>query len=126
MRPTLRIVDNANVGAIAGTIDSALVTEDCLPKVYVYSGGDVTPDDLEEAGAATDVDPLVVTNVDVQNGATSYGYRAAFLTPGSYTVAFTCGDDDPTDDEVLTFLTPQTVAVQNNLITSANFAPPTP
>ena len=52
--------------------------------------------------------------------------RVAFLPPGSYTVAFTCGDDDPTDDDVLTFLTPQTVAVQNNLISSANFAPPTP
>lgn len=126
MRPTLRIVDNANVGAIAGTIDSALVTEGCLPKVYVFSGGGVTPDDLEEAGAASDVDPLVVTNVGVQNGATSYPYRAAFLPSGSYTVAFTCGDDDPTDDDVLTFLAPQTVAVQNNLISSANFAPPTP
>lgn len=126
MRPTLRIVDNANVGAIAGTIDSALVTEACLPKVYVFSGSGVTPDDLEDSGAASDVDPLVVTNVDVQNGATSYAYRAAFLTPGSYTVAFTCDDDDPTDDETLTFLAPQTVAVQNNLISSANFAPPAP
>jgi hypothetical protein len=125
MRPTLRIVDNANVGAIAGTIDSALVTDECLPKVYVFSGGGVTPDDLEESGGASDVDPLVVTNVDVQNGATSYTYRAAFLPPASYTVAFTCDDDDPTDDDVLTFLPPQTVAVQNNLISSANFAPPT-
>jgi hypothetical protein len=126
MRPTLRIVDNANVGAIAGTVDSALVTEGCLPKVYVFSGAGVTPDDIEEAGSATDVDPLLVANVAVQNGATSYGYRAAFLPPASYTVAFTCGDDDPTDDDVLTFLPPQTVTVQNNLIGSANFAPPTP
>jgi hypothetical protein len=126
MRPTLRIVDNANVGAIAGTIDSALVTDDCLPKVYVFSGGGVTPDDIEESGAASDVDPLLVTNVDVQNGFTAYGYRAAFLPPGSYTVAFTCDDDDPTDDDVLTFLTPQTVGVQNNLIGSANFVPPAP
>lgn len=123
MRPTLRIVDNANVGAIAGVIDSALITDDCLPKVYVFSGG-VTPDDIEEA--ASDVDPLVVTNVGVQNGATSYGYRAAFLPPGPYTVAFTCDDDDPTEDDTLTFLTPQAVAVQNNLISSADFAPPTP
>lgn len=126
MRPTLRIVDDANVGAIAGAIDAALVTEDCLPKVYVFSGSDVTPDDIEESGAASDVDPLVVTNVGVQNGATSYAYRAAFLPPASYTVAFTCDDDDATADEELTFLTPQTVAVQNNLISSADFAPPAP
>lgn len=126
MRPTLRIVDDANVGAIGGTIDSALVTAECLPKVYVFSGSDITPDDLEDAGAPSDVDPLVVANVDVQNGSTTYGYRAAFLPPGSYTVAFTCDDDDPTDDDVLEFLAPQTVAVQNNLIGSADFAPPTP
>jgi hypothetical protein len=126
MRPTLRIVDDANVGAIAGTIDSALVTDDCLPKVYVFSGGGVTPDDIEEAGAASDVDPLLVASVAVQNGATSYAYKAAFLPPASYTVAFTCDDDDPTDDDVLTFSAPQTVAVQNNLIGSANFAPAPP
>lgn len=126
MRPTLRIVDNANVGAISGAIDSALVTEECLPKVYVFSGAGVTPDDIEESGTASDVDPLVVANVDVQNGATSYSYRAAFLTPGSYTVTFTCDDDDATDDDVLAFLAPQTVTVQNNLIGSANFAPAMP
>lgn len=126
MRPTLRVVDNANVGAISGTVDSALVTDGCLPKVYVFSGSDVTPDDIEEAGAASDVDPLLVVNVDVQNGTTRYGYKAAFLPPASYTVAFTCDDDDPSDDDVLTFSAPQTVAVQNNLIASANFAPPTP
>ena len=49
MRPTLRIVDDANVGAIAGHVDSALIAEECLPKVYVFSGNAVTPDDLEEA-----------------------------------------------------------------------------
>jgi hypothetical protein len=126
MRPTLRIVDDANVGAIAGAVDSALVTEECLPKVYVFSGSGITPDDIEETAAASDVDPLVVTNVAVQNGATSFGYRAAFLPPGSYTVAFTCDDDDPAEDDALTFLTPQTVAVQANMIGSADFAPPVP
>src|SRR5688572_30043695 len=63
MRPTLRIVDNANVGAIAGTVESALVTEDCMPKIYVYSGADVVPDDLEENAASAEVDPLVVAGV---------------------------------------------------------------
>jgi len=126
MRPTLRIVDNANIGAIAGAIDSALITDDCLPKVYVFSGSGVSPDDIEESAPASDVDPLVVTNVAVQNGATSYGYRAAFLPPGSYTVAFTCNDDDPAEDDELTFLTPQNVGVQANMISSADFAPPAP
>jgi hypothetical protein len=123
MRPTLRIVDDANVGAIAGAVDAALVTDGCLPKVYVFSGSAIVPDDIEDV-AATDVDPLVVASVPVTNGSASYAYRAAFLPPGPYTVGFTCSDDDPASDDALTFLAPQTVTVQPNLISTVNFAPP--
>lgn len=123
LRPTLRIVDDANVGAIAGTVDSALVPTDCLPKVYVFSGADAVSDDLEDVGAAPDVDPVVVASVALEGGSTAYRYRAAFMPPGAYTVAFTCGDDDPVADEVLTFLTPKNVTVQANLISTADFAP---
>lgn len=126
LRPTLRVVDDANVGAIAGVIEGALVPEDCLPNVYVFTGSDITPDDLEEAATAGDIDPLLVAGVAIENGSTSYSYRAAFLPPGPYTVAFTCSDDDPTEDDVLTFLEPKLVTVQTNLIASADFAPPAP
>lgn len=126
MRPTLRIVDDANVGAITGQVDSTLATAECLPKVYVFSGSDVVVDDIEESDAAPDVDPVVVAGVDVENGSTAYRYHAAFIPPGAYTVAFTCSDDDPTDDDVLTFLAPQNVTVQANLISTADFAPPAP
>jgi hypothetical protein len=124
LRPSLRIVDDANVGAIAGVVDSALVGAECLPKVYVFSGASVVPDDIEESGATPDIDPIVVAGVTIANGAAAYGYRAAFMPPGAYTVGFTCGDDDPTNDEALTFLTPQNVTVQANLISTADFAPP--
>ena len=122
LRPTLRIVDDANVGAIAGTVDSALVPAECLPKVYLLAGSDIVPDDLEEAGSATDVDPLVVASVAIENGSTAYRYRAAFLPPAAYTVGFTCGDDDPATDDVLTFLGPTNVTVQPNLISTVDFA----
>jgi hypothetical protein len=125
MRPTLRIVDDANVGAIAGHVDAGLVTEECLPKVYVFSGAGVTPDDLEDA-AGSDADPLVVAGVPIENGSTSYAYRAAFLPPGAYTVAFTCDDDDATADDTLTFTGAQNVTVQANLISTADFAAPAP
>jgi len=125
LRPTLRIVADAEVGAIAGHVDSALVTDGCLPKVYVFSGSGVTPDDIEEASGA-DADPLVVASVAVQNGSTAYPYRAAFLPAGPYTVAFTCGDDDATADDTLTFTGTQNVTVQTNLISTADFAAPTP
>jgi hypothetical protein len=124
LRPTLRIVDDANVGAIAGTIASALVPAECKPKVYVYTGTGIIPDDIEESVEPNDVDPLVVATVPVISGSSSYSYRAAFLPPAAYTAAFTCGDDDPTSDDVLTFLSPQTVTVQSNLISTVNFAPP--
>jgi hypothetical protein len=115
MRPTLRIVDDANVGAIAGHVDAELVTEGCLPKVYVFSGADVTPND----------DPLVVASVPIVNGSTSYAYRASFLPPGAYTAAFTCDDDDPAADDTLVFVGTQNVTVQTNLISTADFAAPT-
>ncbi len=125
MRPTLRIVDDANVGAIGGHVDSALVTADCLPKVYVFSGSSVVPDDIEEA-SGTDADPLVVASVAIENGSTAYRYRAAFLTPGTYTVAFTCGDDDAAADDTLAFIGAQNVTVQANLIGTADFVAPAP
>jgi hypothetical protein len=124
MRPTLRIVDDANVGAIAGHVDGGLVTEECLPKVYVFSGAGVTPDDIEEANGA-DADPLVVASVAVDNGSTVYAYRAAFLPPGPYTAAFTCDDDDAAADETLTFIGAQDVTVQANVLSTADFAVPT-
>jgi hypothetical protein len=123
LRPTLRIVDDASVGAIAGTVDSALVTDDCLPKVYVFAGQDVVPDDIDDA-VDPDVDPYVVAGVEIENGSTAYRYRAAFIPPGAYTVAFTCSDDEPSADDVLTFLTPQNVAVQANLLSTVDFVPP--
>jgi hypothetical protein len=123
MRPTLRIVDDANVGAIAGHVDADLVTEECLPKVYVFSGSGITPDDLEEAAGA-DADPLVVASVPVENGSTAYAYRAAFLPPGAYTAAFTCDDDDASADDTLIFAGTQNVTVQANLISTADFAAP--
>ena len=124
MRPTLRIVADAEVGAIAGNVAGELVTEGCLPQVYVFSGSSVTPDDLEEASGA-DADPLVVASVTVENGSTAYPYRAAFLPPGPYTVAFTCGDGDAAADDSLVFTGAQNVTVQTNLTTTADFAAPT-
>lgn len=123
MRPTLRIVDDANVGAIAGRVDSELITDECLPKVYVFQGSTVTPDDLEEVDG-NDADALVVAGVTIENGSTSHPYRAAFLPPGPYTVAFTCDDDDAAADEPLVFTGAQNVTVQPNLIAPADFVAP--
>ena len=47
LKPVLRMVDNLQVGAIAGTVDAALVTADCSPQVYIFTGAGVVPDDLD-------------------------------------------------------------------------------
>ncbi len=123
MRPTLRLVDDANVGAIAGTVtfEAGTPPEGCMPKVYLFSGS-VDPDDLEDAEVASDVDPLAVVGVSLPEGATSGTYRAAFIPAGSYTAAFTCSDDTEAD-ETLEFSPAggTAVAVQNNLIATVDF-----
>ena len=129
LRPTLRLVNDANVGAIDGTVsfEAGAVPTGCKPNVYLYEGT-VTPDDMEETTAVSpDVDPLVVVGVTIPAGSTSGTYRAAFIPAGSYTAAFTC-DDDTTEDQSLAFVPPAgvVVSVQNNLISTVNFTVPVP
>jgi hypothetical protein len=123
MRPTLRLVDDANVGAITGTVsfEAGTPPEDCMPKVYLFSGA-VTPDDIEDTEVASDVDPLTVVGVSLPEGATSGTYRAAFIPAGTYTAAFTCSDDTEADEALEFSPTGGTaVTVQNNLIATVNF-----
>jgi hypothetical protein len=126
LRPTLRLVDNASVGAIAGTVsfESGTPPEDCMPKVYLFSGTTV-PDDMEETASGTDVDPFVVVGVNLPDGAVSGTYRAAFIPAGSYTAAFTCSDDTDADETLVFEPTAGApVTVQNNLITTLDFVVP--
>ena len=122
MRPTLRMVNNANVGAIGGRVDSSLISATCKPAVYVYRGANVIPDDIEETTSTTpDVDPYATTLVKVVPGDPYQQYRLSFIPPGDYTVAFTCGGDDPAADEALTFVQPQSTAVQENRVSIVDF-----
>ncbi|MGB5132866.1 MAG: DUF4382 domain-containing protein [Steroidobacteraceae bacterium] len=127
LRPTLRLVNDANVGAIDGTVtfEAGAVPLDCKPNVYVYEGA-VTPDDIETTTATSpDVDPFTVVSVNIPEGSTSGTYRAAFIPAGDYTAAFSCGDDTDAD-ETLEFVPPTGVAVtvQNNLISTVDFTVP--
>ena len=129
LRPTLRLVDDANVGAIAGnvTFDAGTVPVGCKPKVYLYQGA-VVPDDMEDTTAlAPDVDPFLISTVNIPAGAVSGTYRAAFVPAGSYTAAFTCTDDTTAglDVELCPCRRPG-VTVQNNLVSTVHFAVPAP
>ena len=127
LRPTLRLVNDADVGAIDGTVSfaSGTVPTECRPNVYLYEGA-VQPDDSEdETAASPDIDPFAVVSVDIPEGSPTGTYQAAFIPAGSYTAAFTC-DEDTEADELLEFVPPEGVPVdvQNNLISTVDFEVP--
>ncbi len=124
LRPTLRIVDNARVGAIAGAVDAALVGAGCAPAVYVFAGSGVTPDDVD--GAAPE--PVSSAMPELNAGTGNYDYVVGFLSEGDYTVTFTCDADadDPATDDTLVFTGTQDATVVANETTDVDFAPAAP
>jgi hypothetical protein len=126
LKPALRIVDNAEAGSITGTVGATTLGDTSCASdpaqnsnvVYVYSGADVTPDDIDTGT----VNPISTANV-IDNGSGTFTYRAAFLPPGDYTVSFTCqaASDEPERDDALVFLGTRTVNVSANVATVADF-----
>lgn len=137
MKPVLRITDNIQVGKIAGTLaaNTLAAIPACAgkaPTVYLYEGANVVPDDIFNPlnGAmdtAPTVDPLVTTTAAL-NGSSVYAYQVAYVPIGTYTVAFTCDNDDPAVDENAPPATPiaftvyaQPVTVTVGQTSTANF-----
>jgi len=139
LKPVLRLVDNAQVGTLSGTFQPTTLSaqSNCgthAPVVYLYQGGNITPDDLympssgsTEADAAGTAEPFTMATASL-NSMSEYAYSIAFLPAGTYTVAFTCDPDDPTlDEDTLTpdpihFVTySQPVTVTANATSTANF-----
>ena len=148
LKPALRLVDNLQVGAISGRIDSSLLSaSSCVASTAkpgsVHLFGPVTatdpaptvPDDVD--GVSEDgVDPITSALVS----ADTFKYTIGFVPVGRYVVAYTCDADDSTIDadavptppatgEVVTF-TPEngtTVDVTANQTATLDFAaPPAP
>lgn len=115
LKPTLRIVENADVGHLSGTVslnDASCATTPNYA-VYVFEG-DVTPDDLD--GDA--VDPITSALVS-----DTFGYAVGFLNQGTYTVAFTCEADLDSNegDDTITFLGTTTVTITAGATTMHDF-----
>ena len=94
LRPSLRIIDNTEVGAIQGTVYSEVLdacdnATEYAGAVYVFEGEDVIPFDYSDERS-----PLMSANVDYEEGGEA-SYKAAFLSEGDYTIAYTCDPDDP-------------------------------
>ncbi|WP_375192480.1 DUF4382 domain-containing protein [Marinobacter sp.] len=135
LKPSLRLVNNLEVGSISGQVDYAQInsmrgvedTEDALAdcqyegSVYVYEGVDVTPTDLNvnnEEG-----NPLMVVPVEADPDSVFYNYTAAFLPAGDYTIAYSCQEDDNEQDDAIEFEGEQNVTVVANETTEAETIP---
>ncbi|MGF2736960.1 DUF4382 domain-containing protein [Marinobacter sp. DUT-1] len=101
LRPSLRLVNNLEVGSISGEVDYGTINQEAAcdyeGAVYVYQGTDVTPTDInvndEESG------PLMAVPVSDDDNDGIHTYTAAFLTEGNYTISYTCQlDDNEADD----------------------------
>lgn len=124
LKPVVRMVNNAQVGMLTGVVDSAVIAAACSGSgagaVYLFQGADVIPDDMD----ALDAEPLASGNVTFE-GDGNYHYTIAFLTPGSYTAAYTCdaASDLPESSEDLVFTPAVNVSVSTGVTTVQNFVP---
>lgn len=127
LKPSLRMVNNVEVGTLSGSIDPTLVSIQCagmeLGAVYVFAGADITPDDVDGAAA----EPLASGAVSV-NEQGAYVYQVGFLTAGSYTVAYTCDAvlDLPESDEALDFFGAQNATITAGATTTVDFSAAVP
>jgi hypothetical protein len=102
LRPTLRLMDQLQVGKIAATIDLvALATgqlgagatvQSCKGGLYLFSGGTATPDD-QDGDSADGADPVVYLPLAYDGVNTSITATVPFVEVGTYTVAATCDFD---------------------------------
>ncbi|MCW9028445.1 MAG: DUF4382 domain-containing protein [Kangiella sp.] len=121
LRPTLRIVDNLEVGHISGLVDETLLNaEGCSEAsgVYLFAGYDAETDDID----ANEPDPITTTTVEMNTDG-FYEYEIGFVQAGDYTLAFTCeaANDDPETDDAITFSTTQNVTVTVDEVAVVDF-----
>ena len=92
LRPTIKLVDNNEVGTLTGQVANSLAeAESCQPSVYVFDDG-VPPNGIEDEVEDPD-DPIATAIVEAQDqadGSTEWHYTVGFLLGGNYEAAFTC------------------------------------
>lgn len=126
LRPALRVIDMTQFGTLKGTVAAALVTAtgctgdvnlDTGNAVYIYAGLNITPDDID--GIAPDP---VATAAVKQDAMGNYVYET-LLSPGDYTVAFTCqaNNDAPDTDDTIAFVQPTNVTLAEGQTASIDF-----
>jgi len=122
LRPTIKLVDNNEVGTLTGQVANALAEADaCQPSVYVFNDG-VMPNGIEDEVNDPD-DPIATALVEAQDqddGTVQWHYTIGFLLAGEYEAAFTCDGDtfEPADGRSATIVTGE--------VETVDFEAPTP
>lgn len=119
LRPALRIVDNAKVGSIKGTVSHTLVTSECSPVVYLFAGSNVTPDDEDD----TSPNPITSAIPEMNANTGDFDYEIGFILEGDHTLAFSCDGeaDDPATDDAMSFTGTQNISVVTGAAVTADF-----
>ena len=137
----MKLLVDTDVGFIRGSVAPALLIDpscsdgdiDTHNAVYVYSGHNATPGDIDEDSPSNN-EPVTTTMIRYDYSLGLYMFEAAFLAAGDYTIACTCnsdaevldddddGDDgDDNDDDALQFFGVQNVSIQ---VTDTTFLKP--
>ena len=119
LRPTLRLLDNDEVGTIAGTVNSSEVGSGCDPAVYAFEGSGVTPDDQD----GNSPDPANSAIPEYNANTDTHDYEIGWLKGGDYTVSYTCdaAADDPATDDAITFDDSKNATVTATQTTDVDF-----
>lgn len=102
LKPVLRLVDELQVGTIAGEVDlvglasqqlgAGSTAADCAAGIYLFTGAGATPDDVD--GVTDDgADPIIVQPLAFDGMNALVSYSLAFVEAGSYTLSATCDLD---------------------------------
>lgn len=122
MKPTLRLIDNANSGKLSGTVASGLLADQTCTAgnyVYIYEGENAALTDLNENNTG----PLTTAPVVFDADLSVYNYQSDFLPSGNYTIALTCqGDSDvPDSPDNILFINSANILIEVNTTTTHNF-----
>lgn len=115
LRPTIKLVNNNEVGILTGRVANELAeVEACQPSVYVFNDG-VTPNGIEDDVVDPD-DPVATAIVEAQDqldGTVEWRYTIGFLLAGDYEAAFTCDGQsfEPADGSPVTIAASETAVV---------------
>ena len=122
LTPVVRAVKSDRTADVTGSVNVDCDDDESLERdgaVYLFTGRDVTPDDLDGAG----VEPYATTRVTVATDADEVRYTLRHLEPGDYTLAVTCRGDveELGRDDDLRFRGARNVALESDESTEVDF-----